>query len=106
MIEAVLRHLDRMCPAATFPYQPRSRSEVRVVIGLYASVRLQHLGQCQKLPPRHLAEAAMGQFLDAIGDAADQEVTAQPRRLAAIQPTPLRAQLRCGEIVQGRKLLR
>jgi hypothetical protein len=48
----------------------------------------------------------MDQFLDAIGDAADQEVAAQPRRLAAIQPTPLRAQLRCGQIVQGRKLLR
>jgi hypothetical protein len=34
----------------------------------------------------------MGQFLDAIGDAADQEVTAQPRRLAAIEAPPLFAQ--------------
>ena len=84
IFKAVLRRLDRMCPAAPFPHQPRSRSEVRTIIGLYASVRLQHLGQCQKFPPRRLAEAAMGQFLEAIGDAADQEVTAQPWRLAAI----------------------
>lgn len=43
----------------------------------------------------------MDQLLHSVRDTADQEVAAQSWRLAAVKAFPFRAQLRCGQIVQG-----
>ena len=47
-----------------------------------------------------LAEAAVGKLLHAIGDSADKQVAAQPRRVTSIQPQPFGTELLCGQICQ------
>jgi hypothetical protein len=99
VFEAVLHHDHRVRPAAPLPYQPRARPEGRIGRDDDAPLDLQFLGQRLELSLGRLAQPAVGKLLHAIGSGADQQVPAQSRRLASIQPTPLVAQLLGGQFI-------
>ena len=61
----------------------------------------EHLRQRLQLATRRLAEPAVFDFLKPVADAADQQVAADPRRLAAVKPPPFAAELIETGVVQG-----
>ena len=100
IFETLLRHDDRVCPAAPFPHKSRPRPDAWTGIGDDAPVRFQFLGQRYEFPLSRFAEAAIGKLLHAIGDGADKQIAAQPGRVTSIQPPPFGAELLCRQIRQ------
>lgn len=106
IFETVFRHDDRVCPPAPFPYKPYSWPDAWTGIRSNAPVRLQFPGQRYESSLSPLAEAALGKLLHAIGDGADKQVTAQPRRVISIQAPPFCAKLWCRQRCQSGDFLR
>jgi hypothetical protein len=87
-----------MCVAVPFTHQPRASPDPRCALYGYFRTGLSRLPERGEFPAGRLAEPPMAKLLDTVGDGANQQVTAEPRRLAAIEPPPFFAQFVRGAI--------
>jgi hypothetical protein len=87
--KALLRDSDRVQSAAPFSHQPHSRPDTVIDLASEATVHLQILGQALELSQSRLTRSTIGKLLHAIRDRSDQQISAQPRRLASVEPSPL-----------------
>ena len=96
IFETVLGHDDHVGLAAPLTHQASAWPEAEIAQDHDAPTGLQLSRQCYEFALYRFGQAAIGEFLKAIGDRADQQITAQSRRLTAIKPAPFIAELlRC-----------
>ena len=95
VLEVVVPHRDAVLDALVLPDQPRAGDRPRV--GAHLPLRLaaavQFLAQLLQPPHRLGLQAAIGQFLDAVGEPALEVAPVEGRRLGLEQIAPLLLQL-------------
>ena len=89
-----------MRAAVPFAHQPRARSDPLGALWGYLRVGPPRLDKRGEFAAGRLAEPTIAKLLDAVGDGANKQVSAEPRRLAAIEPPPLSAEFVRTEITK------
>jgi hypothetical protein len=100
VLEAILQDRDNMGPPAPFAHQARAWSQLRAGGRRQASACLQLRGEGRQLPSGRFAHPAKVQLLQAVGDAADEEIATEAWRLAPVEPPPLCTKLAGIELFQ------
>ena len=95
IFEAILGHGHDIGLIPPFPHQPCPRPKSRARIGPYTAGLGELLGQPPKPPTSGVGQVAMGIFLDAVGDAPNQEIAAEATWWRRLMPTPPRLPKRC-----------
>ena len=81
-----------MRAAIPFTQKPCARSDPLGALWGYIATGLPHLNERCEFAAGRFAEPTIAKLLDTIGNCANEQVSAEPRRLASIEPPPLFAQ--------------
>jgi len=104
ILKPVFRHRDGVGAATPFADQPGARLQTEAWIGSDLASGPEHLRQRLQLATCGLAEPTVLEFLEPVPDPPDQQVAADPWRLAVIKPPPFAAQVIDTGTVRGRQL--
>ena len=83
--------------------KPRARSDPLGALWGYLRVGPPRLHERGEFAAGRFAESTIAKLLDTVGDGANEQVSAEPRRLASIEPPPLFAQFVRTEIAKSLK---
>lgn len=101
ILESIFRYRDSVGASVPFAHQPGTRLQAETWIRSDSAFGPEHFCESLQLASRRFAEAAMLDFLEAVADTPDQQVTTDPWRLAPIKPSPSAAKLIETGVVQG-----